>query len=37
VTVMINPLRTNEKVGKFVSITLPGGQVLTENAPSPAR
>jgi len=37
VTVMINPLRTNEKVGKFVSITLQGGQVLTENAPSPAR
>ena len=37
VTVMVNPLRTNEKVGKFVSITLPGGQVLTENAPSPAR
>jgi hypothetical protein len=37
VTITINPLRTNEPVGKFVSITLPGGQVLTENAPSPAR
>ena len=37
VTIMVNPLRTNEPVGKFVSITLPGGQVLTENAPSPAR
>jgi hypothetical protein len=33
VTVMINPLRTSEKVGKFVNITLPGGQVLTENPP----
>ena len=37
VTIMVNPLRTNEPVGKFVTITLPGGQVLTENAPSPAR
>ena len=37
VTIMVNPLRTNEPVGKFVSIALPGGQVLTENAPSPAR
>lgn len=36
VTIMINPLRTNEKVGKFVSLTLPGGQKLTETAPSPA-
>jgi hypothetical protein len=34
VTIMVNPLRTNEKVGKFVSITLAGGQVLTENPPS---
>jgi hypothetical protein len=33
VTVMINPLRTSEKSGKFVSITLPGGKVLTENPP----
>jgi len=33
VTVMVNPLRTNEKVGKFVSITLPGGRVLGENPP----
>src|SRR5262245_28592835 len=37
VTVVVNPLRTNEKVGKFVSITLPGGEVLTENAPAAAR
>ena len=37
VTITVNPLRTNEPVGKFVTITLPGGQVLTENAPSPAR
>jgi hypothetical protein len=37
VTIMVNPLRTNEKVGKFISITLADGQVLTENAPSPAR
>jgi hypothetical protein len=33
VTVLVNPLRTDEKVGKFVSITLAGGQVLTENPP----
>jgi len=33
VTVMINPLRTPEKVGKFVSITLSTGQVLGENPP----
>jgi hypothetical protein len=33
VTVMINPLRTSEKSGKFVSITLAGGKVLTENPP----
>jgi hypothetical protein len=37
VTVMVNPLRTNEKAGKFVSITLADGQVLTENPPSSAR
>jgi hypothetical protein len=30
VTVMINPLRTDEKVGKFVSITLADGRVLKE-------
>jgi hypothetical protein len=30
VTIIINPLRTNEKVGKFVSITLADGRVLTE-------
>jgi hypothetical protein len=32
VTVIVNPLRTDEKVGKFVSITLPDGKVLTERA-----
>ena len=36
VTVVVNPLRTNEKVGKFVSITLSSGQLLAD-APSPAR
>jgi hypothetical protein len=30
VTVMINPLRTDEKVGKFVSITLADGRVLKD-------
>jgi len=30
ITVMINPLRTNEKSGKFVSITLPDGKVLKD-------
>jgi hypothetical protein len=30
VTVMIHPLRTDEKAGQFVSITLPSGKVLTE-------
>jgi hypothetical protein len=33
VTIMINPLRTPEKAGKFVSITLEDGKVLTENPP----
>ena len=37
ITITINPLRTNEKVGKFVSITLPDGTVLGENPPSPAK
>jgi hypothetical protein len=37
VTIMVNPLRTSEPVGKFISITLPGGQVLGENPPAPAR
>jgi hypothetical protein len=32
VTVMINPLRTTETVGKFVSITLPDGKVLYDAA-----
>jgi hypothetical protein len=36
VTILVNPLRTNEKVGKFVSITLASGQVLLENDPLPA-
>jgi hypothetical protein len=35
VTVMINPLRTSEKSGKFVSITLPGGQVLKDAGTAP--
>jgi|SRR5262245_46087951 len=37
VTIMVNPLRTNEKVGKFISITLASGQVLGENPPSDAK
>jgi hypothetical protein len=32
VTIVANPLRTDEKVGKFVSVTLPGGERLTERA-----
>ena len=32
VTITANPLRTDEKVGKFVSVTLGNGQVLTERA-----
>jgi len=34
VTVTINPLRTGELVGKFVSITLSDGRVLTETPPT---
>ncbi len=34
VTISINPLRTDEKIGKFVSVTLANGQVLTERAPA---
>jgi len=34
VTVLINPLRTAETSGKFVSITLPDGKVLTETPPA---
>jgi len=30
VTIMINPLRTPEKAGKFVSLTMEDGKVLTE-------
>jgi Family of unknown function (DUF6152) len=37
VTITVNPLRTPEPVGKFVSITLPGGKVLTERPASPAK
>jgi uncharacterized protein DUF6152 len=33
VTVMVNPLRTNEPAGKFVSITLPDGKKLLDNPP----
>ena len=35
VTVMINPLRTSEKSGKFVSITLSTGQVLKDAGTAP--
>jgi len=35
VTVMINPLRTSEKSGKFVSITLPDGKVLKDTGSVP--
>ena len=35
VTVMINPLRTSEKAGKFVTITLTNGQVLKDTPPTP--
>ena len=35
VTILINPLRTSEKSGKFVSITLPNGQVLRDAPPTP--
>jgi Family of unknown function (DUF6152) len=37
VTILVNPLRTSEKVGKFISITLASGQVLGENPPSEAK
>jgi hypothetical protein len=30
VMIVANPLRTDEMIGKFVSITLPGGRELTE-------
>lgn len=32
VTIVANPLRTDEKVGKFVSIILPDGTALSERA-----
>ena len=35
VTVTINPLRTSEPVGKFVSITLPDGRVLADSGTAP--
>jgi hypothetical protein len=35
VTIIVNPLRTDEKSGKFVSITLADGRILTER-PLPA-
>jgi hypothetical protein len=37
VTVQVHPLRTNEKVGQFVSITLASGQTLTERAQAPPK
>ena len=30
VSIVINPLRTGEPVGKFVSVTLPDGRILKE-------
>jgi hypothetical protein len=33
VTIVVHPLRTAEKAGQFVSITLANGQVLTERPP----
>jgi hypothetical protein len=35
VAIVFNPLRTDEKVGKFVSITLPDGTQLTERPLAP--
>jgi hypothetical protein len=35
VTVVVNPLRTDDKIGKFVSIKLPDGKELTEKALAP--
>lgn len=32
VTVIVNPLRTEEKIGKFVRVTLPDGTELSERA-----
>lgn len=32
VTIVANPLRTDEKVGKFVSVVLPSGDELSERA-----
>ena len=37
VTVTIHPLRTDEKAGQFVSITLPNGQVLGNRTPVTTR
>ena len=34
VTILAHPLRTDEKVGQFVSITLSTGKVLTDRAPA---
>jgi len=30
VTIVVHPLRTGEKGGSFLSVTLPGGEVLTD-------
>ena len=30
VSIVMNPLRTGEPVGKFVSVTLPDGEILSE-------
>ena len=35
VSITAHPLRTDEKVGQFMSITLSNGRVLTDRAPAP--
>jgi len=37
VTIVVHSLRTDEKAGQFVSITLANRQVLTERPPLPNR
>jgi hypothetical protein len=33
VTIVANPLRTDDAIGKFVSVVLPNGERMTERAP----
>jgi hypothetical protein len=35
VTILVNPLKSNETVGRFLSITLANGQTLTETSGTP--